>query len=298
MNNHNTKQIKSFLNDKTIDQSIFDISPQAMIVIDRKGKILNVNNRLHDWLGYKTEEVIGKNMAQVTFLPLASKAKVMKKFAQRMMGKTVPPYDLVFLNNKGEERIGHIIATPVRDTEGKIIADLAMISEVTEQRDIERKLRENEEKYKNLYNSSQDAIMVLTLDEGFVNGNPATIKMFGCKDEQQFIQLSPADLSPDKQPDGSLSAVKAKEMMEIALKNGSHFFEWVHRRYNGEEFIASVLLTRIELHGKEALSATVRDITTQNQAEKRLKRFNKLMVGRELKIKELKEEIIKLKKSG
>ena len=45
-------------------------------------------------------------------------------------------------------------------------------------------------------------------------------------------------------------------MIEIAIKEGSNFFEWVHKRKNGEEFLATVLLTRVELRGKKFLQAT------------------------------------------
>ena len=42
--------------------------------------------------------------------------------------------------------------------------------------------------------------------------------------------LGPLDLSPTYQPDGQLSAQKARAMADIALREGSHFFEWTHKR--------------------------------------------------------------------
>ena len=60
-------------------------------------------------------------------------------------------------------------------------------------------------------------------------------------------------------------------MIETALREGSHFFEWTHRRISGEEFPADVLLTRMELDGKVIILATVRDITERKRAEEQLR---------------------------
>ena len=43
--------------------------------------------------------------------------------------------------------------------------------------------------------------MTLTPAGGFLNGNPATVELFGCKDEDEFRKFSPSDLSPESQPD-------------------------------------------------------------------------------------------------
>lgn len=160
-------------------------------------------------------------------------------------------------------------------------------------------LRESEEKYRSLFLNSRDAMMILDPSSGrFVSGNPATIAMFGIRKEDEFQSLGPWDLSPERQPDGSLSAVRAKEMIGMAMQKGFHFFEWTHKRAQGENFPATVLLTRMIMGGEIVLQATVRDIAQEKQAKEDLKkkieeleRFNKIAVGRELKMIELKEKI-------
>jgi signal transduction histidine kinase/DNA-binding NarL/FixJ family response regulator len=59
-------------------------------------------------------------------------------------------------------------------------------------------------------------------------------------------------------------------MIETAMRTGSHFFEWRHKRLRGEAFPATVLLTRVELGGNVFLQATVKDISEQKQAEKEI----------------------------
>ena len=132
----------------------------------------------------------------------------------------------------------------------------------------EAALLESEEKFRRLFESSQDAIMTLEPPSWrFTSGNTATAKMFGAKNEEEFISHGPWELSPDRQPDGRASAEKSKEMIETAMREGSCFFEWTHRRIGGEEFPADVLLTRMEQRGKVILQATVRDITERRRSE-------------------------------
>src|SRR3989304_10192188 len=93
----------------------------------------------------------------------------------------------------------------------------------------------------------------------FTSGNPATVEMCGAKDEEEFVSQGPGDLSPERQPDGRASAEKAMEVIETAMREGSLFFEWTHRRSGGEEFPATVLLSRMQSGGRGFLQATVRD---------------------------------------
>jgi len=132
-------------------------------------------------------------------------------------------------------------------------------------------LKESEEKYRTLYNSSRDAIMILTPDERYLSGNVAAVKMFGCISEEDIISNTPADLSPEYQPDGTLSSAKTQQNMAIAMEKGSYLFEWKYKRMDGGEFFTNVLLTRIELQGGQLLQATVRDITERKAAEEALR---------------------------
>ena len=173
----------------------------------------------------------------------------------------------------------------------KIEELLNMMEDLEEEK---RKSEESEEKYKELFNSSQDAIMTLAPPHWkFTSGNPATVKMFRCKDEKEFVSLGPWQLSPKKQPDGQLSSDKAKKMIMKAMKEGSNFFEWTHKKYQGKDFPVTVLLSRMGKKGDYFLQATVRAITEQKKIEDKL-----LLVEKKYQqeIKHLKEQIKKLKK--
>jgi len=145
-------------------------------------------------------------------------------------------------------------------------------------------LRDSEERYRAMFESSRDAIMTLAPPSWkFTSGNPATVEMFATKDEQEFIALAPWELSPEFQPDGERSVDKARQMIELAVRTGSHYFEWTHKRANGEEFPATVLLTRMELAGETFMQATVRDITASKRIQEALaeseRRYRALFEG-------------------
>ncbi|BCB27713.1 hypothetical protein SKTS_25990 [Sulfurimicrobium lacus] len=134
-------------------------------------------------------------------------------------------------------------------------------------------LRESEEKYRCLYESSRDALMVLIPPSWhFTDANPATLKLFGFASKDDFAAFAPWDVSPERQPDGRPSAEKALEMIATAVREGSHFFEWEHRRLNGEVFAADILLTRMEAGGQLSLQATMRDISDRKAAEATVER--------------------------
>ena len=142
-----------------------------------------------------------------------------------------------------------------------------------ERKKAEDALKVSEKKYRTLFESSRDAIMMLAPPNWvFTAGNRATIEMFKAKNEKEFTSKGPWEISPEYQPDGQLSSEKAGKMINKAMKNGSHFFEWTHTRFNGDDFPATVLLTRIELKGKKLLQATVRDFTERKKAEEDLQR--------------------------
>ncbi len=159
---------------------------------------------------------------------------------------------------------------PFVTEERKLINGLAnILGAAVAREDAVADLRTSEEKYRTLFESSMDAVMTLAPPAWKLTaGNPAMIQMFGAADEEDFVSGPPWELSPEFQPDGRPSVDKAREMIETAMREGAHSFEWLHRRRSGESFPAIVVLRRLEFSGTSALQATVRDISKIIQEDK------------------------------
>jgi PAS domain S-box-containing protein len=246
--------------------ALMDNLPHNIYFKDRDGRFIRINKALSNCFGLQeASEALGK-----TDLDFFTEEHARQAMAdeQEIMRTNRPMLDR---EEKETWLDGHTTwaATtkmPLYDNKGEIIGTFGVSRDITLQKQAEEALKTSEMKYRTLYDSSRDAIMMLTPEEGFSSGNPAAVELFGCKDEEEFTSFEPADLSPEYQPDGTPSSVKAQRMMAIAMERGSNFFEWTHRRVDGSEFFASVLLTRMELEGKTLLQATVRDITGQKRA--------------------------------
>ncbi len=127
-------------------------------------------------------------------------------------------------------------------------------------------LSHSETKFRELFESTRDAIVVLA-DGRFVDANQSALEIFGCETVEEFRQFGPIDLSPATQPCGGVSSDLAAEHIDRALREGSDFFEWVHRRTGGTEFTSEVLLSVIDNKATPILQATVRDVTERKAAK-------------------------------
>ena len=164
---------------------------------------------------------------------------------------------------------------PLRSSNGEVFGVLGTYMDVTERKRTEDALRASDAKYRDLFESTLDAIMTLDPSSArFTSGNLSALKLFGARDEEDFCSRKPWELSPERQPDGRASAEKAHEMIETAMHVGSHFFEWTHKRIDGLEFPADVLLTRIVRGDQVQIYATVRDITERVRANDKIKMAN------------------------
>jgi PAS domain S-box-containing protein len=124
---------------------------------------------------------------------------------------------------------------------------------------LHNELKKEKDHYLSLFENVSDAIFLMR-DIEFIDCNKQSINMFGC-DKRDLISATPLKFSPEFQPDGSLSKKKAREMIEMANKQGTVRFEWRHRKQNGIEFDAEVSLTSIEYENEILLVAMLRDIS-------------------------------------
>jgi PAS domain S-box-containing protein len=95
--------------------------------------------------------------------------------------------------------------------------------------------------------------------------------MFACTREQ-IVGREPYRFSPPTQPDGRNSMEKAIEKIGAALAGKPQKFEWVHCKYNGDEFHSEVTLNAFVIRGKPHVLAIVRDVSERKAAERQIEK--------------------------
>lgn len=176
----------------------------------------------------------------------------------------------------GERIWARASGEPVRNVSGEIVQMRGALQDITAQKHYEHSLKESELRYRSLFESANDAILILKGNR-FYDCNPKTLKMYGCE-RNQIIGKYPFDFSPEFQPDGSSSKEKALDHIDRANKGGFEFFQWQHCRYDGSLFDAEISLTRFDINDEPHLLMLIRDITEKIEAEKKIKAMENQLV--------------------
>ena len=103
-----------------------------------------------------------------------------------------------------------------------------------------------------------------------VDCNEESVRLFGVKDKQEYLDRF-MELSPEYQPDGSLSKKQAFEYVKKAFTDGYCRFEWLHQRIDGEPIPCEVILIRVEYEGDYSVLGYTRDLRELKEMMKKIK---------------------------
>ncbi|MFZ5765982.1 MAG: cache domain-containing protein [Thermodesulfobacteriota bacterium] len=142
---------------------------------------------------------------------------------------------------------------------------------VAERNRVMEELAVKEERYRSLFESASDAIIILQ-DGHCLDCNAKALHLFGVSREQ-MIDARPEDFSPAIQPDGTSSRDQARIRLRRTLSEKQQFFEWLCKKKDGTLFEAEVSLSVLRLGGTTLQQAIVRDISARKQAERQLVRL-------------------------
>ena len=252
-------------------QSTFDSVNDSIWLLDADSRIIRTNRMAEKTFGRPAKEIIGKHCWEIGHgmqepfyeCPILRMRKILQRETMEL------PI---------EDRCFEVTVDPILDGNGNFAGAVHIVSDITERKRTEKALNEGEKRYRTLFEQSYDAMMTLAPPSWrFTTANPAALSLFEMKSLDQFLELRPWDVSPKRQPDGGLSSDKALEMIEIAMSQGSHFFEWTHRSLNGRIVPCSVLLSKMEMSGQVFLQATMRNITLRKRAEEALQESHEIL---------------------
>jgi PAS domain S-box-containing protein len=243
-------------------------SPLGMVKWNADFEIIEWNGRAAEKMGYSSEEVMGKTPYYFEYHSDDELETVEQEMDNLISGvKDKSRYD-VKLYDKNSELIDlRVHASARRNDEGGLISVITFLEEVTEQKKIQLR-------YQRLFENANDGIFLMEKDR-FIECNEQVCNIFGCR-KDEIIGNTPADFSPEYQPDGKSSLQKARNVIDKALSEGPQVFYWQHQRKDGSLIDTEVSLNSVSLGEDIYVQAVVRDITKQKENERKLRRSEEL----------------------
>jgi PAS domain S-box-containing protein len=264
-------------------------NPVPSFVIDDHHRITHWNKALENITGILASEVVQTDKQWMAFYP--EKRPVMADLIVdggtedqlfSYYGKRIRIADRATETYAAEDFFPHMAkegrwlfftAAPLRNLEGEIIGAVEVLQDITSQKKFEQTLRESESRYRSLFESANDAILVLQ-DGRIFDCNPRALSMFkGTK--EQIIGKHPHELSPDYQPDGTLSRSRAFDLLNKVSIDWVQVFHWQHQSFDGSLIDTEVNLNRLALADESYLLAIVRDITERVRAQEALRKSDR-----------------------
>lgn len=173
----------------------------------------------------------------------------------------------------GEDVPLEVLATSL-SIEGRPI-HVVVCREISERKAAESALRESERKFRLLFESSADAIMIVDPETlTLLDCNEAAVARSGGATKEWLLSQSLVSLAPEFQPDGAASSHRAAEMIGRALREGTLRFEWMAQGQNGTELPSELLLTPIQVGERRLLVVVSREVASRNETEFRIRQLN------------------------
>ena len=184
--------------------------------------------------------------------------------AHTMHEANLPPIEYRILRPDGTERSVWGNNVVFFDQDEQPVRMVCAIQDITERKRAEHALRESEQRFRDLFESSPDAIFVEDFDGNVLDVNPAACRLHN-SDPEQLIGQNVRALVPPDQREASMEVFGRLVLGELDRLEGS---SWTA---DGQEVPVEIRASRITQDQQPALLLQVRDITERKQAEQRLR---------------------------
>ncbi len=174
----------------------------------------------------------------------------------------------VFLKDTGELRYIYSIGELERNPAGHPVRVFGINQDVTDRKLAEESLRESEQNFREIYNSTSEGIFIDDAETGqMIDINDAVLKIYGYPNKEELLAGNIGDLSANEAP---YTDAVAQEYIRKAITDGPQVFEWLAKRRDGSIFWAEISLCKSQIAGKSRVLAVARDISERKNSEKKI----------------------------
>lgn len=251
-------------------QRYLDIAGVIILALNRKGEITLINKKGTEVLGGKEKDLIGKNWFD-NFIPPPRRKEIKQVFQLLMSGegKEVEFHINTIRTLSGEERIIAWYNSLKTDKLGHITGVISSGEDITRQKRAEDAMRESQEKYRTLVETSPDAVTVCDLDGRITYVSRQTLRLHGYEHENELLGKSAFDLIEARD--------RAKAMLNLqrTLKEGLvKNEEYILVRKDGSAFYGELNAAVIKDSSDrpKMFIATTRDITERKRVDRTLRK--------------------------
>ena len=246
-------------------RTLVETLPDVIYSLSEDGKITSLNPAFEKITGWSRAKWLGKPFTPLVHpddLPLA-----MEAFQKTLRGETPPLHELRILSKSGEYLTGEFTGTP-QIKGGKVVGEFGIVRDITERKRAEEALRESEEHYRSLIETSPDAVTKTDLEGHITFVSPRTLELHGYKSAEELIGRSAFDLIAPEDHERAMMNLQ-KTMKEGVVRK----VEYTFLKKDGTRFIGELSAALIkDAYGKpKAFIATTRDITERKRAKDKLR---------------------------
>jgi PAS domain S-box-containing protein len=243
---------------------IYRVTPSAIFTVDMQGRITSWNDKAQEITGIPSSEVIGQSCRIFTREPCNERCALFDD------GVEAPPPSTVCNIRRKDGRVLMVQKSCdfLRDAEGTVVGGIESFEDITERVNAERTLKESEIRFRSVFQSATDAIVLCDAGGTIISWNAGAEKVFGMAEEEAVGNLATI-LMPERYRD--LHDRGMQRLVETGIPRViGRTVELSGQRADGSEFPLELSLASWESEGDLYFSAIIRDITERKRADQQL----------------------------